>query len=83
MRDFAVYTALRLALFAGSFGLLWVALRTRLGLFPLLLLALVLSSILSIFVLRAARDRLAGTIERKAARINRRIEESRRSEDPD
>jgi len=81
MKEFAVYTGLRLALFAASFGLLWVTLSSWLGLFPLLLLALLVSSILSIFVLRAARDRLAGTIENRAARIAHRIDESRRAED--
>ena len=81
MKEFAVYTGLRLALFAASFGLLWVALSSWLGLFPLLLLALLVSSILSIFVLRAARDRLARSIENRAARIARRIDESRRAED--
>jgi CHASE1-domain containing sensor protein len=81
MREFAVYTGLRLALFAGTFGLLWLALRDRLGVFPLLLLALILSSIMAIFVLRAARDRLARTIEDRAGRMQRRIDESRRAED--
>lgn len=83
MRDFAVYTGLRLALFAGTFGLLWLALRSYLGIFPLLLLALVVSSILAIFVLRAARERFARTIEDRAGRIQRRIDESRRAEDQD
>lgn len=83
MKEFAVYTGLRFVLFAACFGLLWVGLHNQLSVFALLLLALVLSSILSIFVLRAARDRLAGTIERRADRISKRIEESRRAEDDD
>ncbi len=83
MRDFAVYTGLRLVLFAAAFGMFWVALHNRLSIFPILLLALIVSSIAAIFVLRSARDRLAGTIEDRAARITRRIEESRRAEDDD
>jgi ABC-type bacteriocin/lantibiotic exporter with double-glycine peptidase domain len=83
MKEFAVYTGLRLVLFAACFGLLWLALQNWLGIFPLLLLALVLSSILSIFVLRAARDRLAGTIEQRAARMSSRIEAARKAEDED
>ena len=83
MKAFAIYTGLRLALFAASFGVLWVALHNWLAIFPLLLLALVVSSILSVFVLRAARDRLAGTIEQRASRISERIEASRRAEDDD
>lgn len=83
MKEFAVYTGLRLVLFAASFAVLWVALENFIGLFPLLLLALLVSSILSIFVLRTYRDRLAETIEQRAARMSRRIEESRRAEDDD
>jgi hypothetical protein len=83
MKEFAVYTGLRLLLFAACFGILWVALQNRVSFFPLLLLALILSSILSVFVLRAARDRLAGTIERRATRMSQRIEAARRAEDDD
>ena len=83
MKEFAIYTGLRLALFAACFAVLWFALNNWLTLFPLLLVALIVSSILSIFVLRAARDRLAGTIEQRAGRISDRIEQSRRAEDDD
>jgi hypothetical protein len=83
MREFAIYTGLRLVLFAGAFGLLWVLLHNQLTIFPILLIALMISSIASIFVLRAARDRLAGTIEDRATRISRRLDESRRAEDTD
>ena len=83
MKEFAVYTGLRLVLFAACFGVLWVALHNQLTVFPLLLLALVLSSILAIFVLRTARDRLAGSIERRAARMAQRIDAARRAEDDD
>jgi hypothetical protein len=83
MKEFAVYTGLRLVLFAASFGILWVALHTWLGIFQLLLLALIVSSILAIFVLRAARDRLAANIEQRAGRIASRIQEARSAEDED
>jgi uncharacterized membrane protein len=83
MKEFAIYTGLRLALFAACFAVLWFALNNWLTIFPLLLVALIVSSILSIFVLRAARDRLAGTIEQRAGRITERIERSRRAEDDD
>lgn len=83
MKEFAIYTGLRAALFAASFAVLWFALNNWLGLFPLLLLALIISSILSIFVLRAARDRLAGSIEDRAGRISHRLEQARSAEDDD
>ena len=83
MKEFAVYTGLRLVLFAASFAVLWFALNNWLTIFPVLLVALIVSSILSIFVLRAARDRLAGTIEQRASRMSARIEAARRAEDDD
>ena len=82
MKEFAIYTGLRAALFAVCFAVLWVALNSWLSLFPLLL-ALIASSILSIFVLRAARDRLAGKIEHRAEKISHRIEQARTAEDDD
>ncbi len=63
--------------------MLWFALNSFLTVFPLLLLALIISSILSIFVLRAARDRLAGKIEHRAEKMSHRIEQARTAEDDD
>ncbi|WP_432942658.1 DUF4229 domain-containing protein [Kribbella sp. CA-253562] len=83
MKEFAVYTGLRLALFAASFAVLWFALSNWLTVFPLLLLALIVSSILSIFVLRAWRDRLAQRIETRATRMTERLEAARKAEDED
>jgi multisubunit Na+/H+ antiporter MnhE subunit len=83
MKEFAIYTGLRAALFAVCFAVLWLALHTWLSIFPLLLLGLIVSSILSIFVLRAARDRLAGKIETRATKITNRLEQARSAEDDD
>ena len=83
MKEFAIYTGLRAALLAVCFAVLWFALRSWLNPFPLLLLALIVSSILSIFVLRAARDRLAGKIEHRAGKISERLEQARTAEDDD
>ncbi|TWD79715.1 uncharacterized protein DUF4229 [Kribbella amoyensis] len=83
MKEFAIYTGLRLVLFAACFAVLWFALNSWLTVFPLLLLALIASSILSIFVLRAARDRLAGKIEGRAAKMSERLDAARRAEDDD
>jgi MFS-type transporter involved in bile tolerance (Atg22 family) len=83
MKEFAIYTGLRLVLFAASFGILWGALHTWLAVWPLLFIALIITSILSIFVLRAARDRLTGSIEARAGRMASRIEAARSAEDDD
>jgi uncharacterized membrane protein len=83
MKEFGIYTGLRAVVFGICFAILYFALRNWLALFPVLLLALVVSSILSIFVLRAARDRLAGKIETRAAKISQRLEQARTAEDDD
>ena len=83
MKEFGIYTGLRAGLFAVCFGVLWFALNNWLSIFPVLLLALIISSILSIFVLRAARERLAGKIEHRAAKISHRLEQARTAEDDD
>jgi uncharacterized protein (DUF983 family) len=83
VKEFGIYTALRFVLFAVCFGVLWVALHSWLSIWPLLLLALIVTSILSIFVLRAARDRLAANIEQRASRIASRMEAARSAEDED
>ena len=83
MKEFAIYTGLRAALFAVCLGVLWLALHSWLRIWPIALLALIISSILSIYVLRAARDRLALKIETRAERISHRIEQARTAEDDD
>ena len=83
MKEFAIYTGLRAALFAVCLGVLWVVLHTWLSILPIALLALIVSAILSIFVLRAARDRLAGQIDTRAKKISTRLEQARSAEDDD
>jgi membrane protein implicated in regulation of membrane protease activity len=83
MKEFVIYTGLRLALFLVSFGILWVAFHTWLSAWPLALLALFITAILSLFVLRSARDRLAAKIDERADRMASRIESARTAEDED
>jgi len=83
MKEFAIYTGLRAGLLAVCFGVLWLALNHWLSIWPIVLLALIVSSILSIFVLRAARDRLAGKIDDRATKISHRLEQARSAEDDD
>ncbi|MFF0339955.1 DUF4229 domain-containing protein [Kribbella sp. NPDC004875] len=83
MKEFGIYTGLRAGLFAACLAVLYFALRTWLSVWPIALLALIVSSILSIFVLRAARDRLAGKIDTRAAKMAQRLEQARSAEDDD
>lgn len=83
MKEFAIYTGLRFGLFAISLGILWLALHSWLSIWPIALIALIITSILSLFVLRAARERLATTIDTRANRMATRIEQARSAEDDD
>ncbi len=91
MKYFALYTLARIGLFVGVFLLIWLLIFTwvawsTVSLLWTVLVAAVLSSIASIFVLRRLRERFAVVIEQRASRmttrIGTRVEESRRKEDP-
>lgn len=88
MKAFWTYTLARFAVFAVTLGVVWLissiwfepgALTSLLVLF----IALVLSSVVSIFVLARLRERLAQSIQDRASRMTERIEESRNAEDID
>jgi membrane protein implicated in regulation of membrane protease activity len=88
MKAFWTYTLARLAVFAVTFGVVrliasfWLESTTVTNLW-VLLIALVVSSVVSIFLLARLRDRLARNIQERATRMTERIEESRRAEDVD
>ena len=84
----AKFTLARLGIFLVTYVLLW-----GVGQFFLewgtltnlivLITALVLSSIISIFLLADMRAQLAAQVQGRAERMNRKVEESRRAEDVD
>ena len=88
MKPFWTYTFARLAVFAVSYLVVWGLSQiwleqTTVTNVWVLLIALVLSSIVSIFLLAGLRDKLALNVHERAARMTERIEESRRAEDVD
>ncbi len=88
MKTFATYTAARLGLFLVAFGLVWLIGRRFLDSFDATilwsaLLALLISSVASIFLLRGLRESLAAQVEGRALRMSRRYEEARTQEDRD
>ena len=88
MKDFAVYTAARLVVFLATFAVVWVITGFFLEMNEIvaiwsLLIALVISSVISIFVLAPLRNKLAFRIQNRAERLHDRIEDSRRAEDID
>lgn len=88
MKPFLTYTAARFAVFAVTFGVVWLIASfifessTTLNLL-VLLVALILSSVVSIFLLADLRDKLALSVQQRAERMSERLEESRRAEDID
>jgi hypothetical protein len=86
VKEFAVYTALRLGLlastFLGVFGV-WALFSDEVPVIWVLLIAAVLSSVLSIKFLAGPRERLALKVEERAQRASAKFEEMRSKEDLD
>jgi len=88
MKAFWTYTLARLAVFGVCFAVVWFMLpiwfeRTEIVNIFALLVSMVISSVISIFLLAGLRDRLAQNVHDRATRMTARIEESRRAEDID
>jgi mannitol-specific phosphotransferase system IIBC component len=88
MKAFWTYTFARLAVFAVCFAIVWAIAQIWLDSSTIvniwiLLIALVVSSVVSVFVLAGQRDKLAQNVQQRAERMTSRLEESRRAEDID
>jgi CHASE1-domain containing sensor protein len=88
MKAFWTYTLARFAVFAVSFAIVWGLSQiwletTTVSTLWVLLISLVVSSIVSVFLLAGLRDKLAQNVHERASRMTARIEESRRAEDID
>lgn len=85
MKEFAVYTAARLALFVAAYAaVVGVYLLVSDDPVPLLwpfLLAIVISSVASIYLLRRQRERFAAVVQRRAEAASARFEQARSKED--
>ena len=85
MKEFVVYTGLRILLFLGSLGIvvgIWAAVTG--GEFNLLVsvvLAFLVSGIASYFLLARQRDAFARRVEERAARATQAFEERKARED--
>jgi hypothetical protein len=88
VKEFLVYTAARLAVFVACFALVlgaWL-LVDRDGPVPVLwplLLAAVLSTLVSAYLLRGMRERFALRVQSRAERMSQRFEEMKAKEDHD
>jgi uncharacterized membrane protein (DUF4010 family) len=88
VKEFAVYTALRLALLVAAFavigGVWYLAFGSTDGLLLIpLVLAFVVSAVASAYLLKAQRDALTRRIEARASAASRSFEAMRAKEDDD
>ena len=87
MKEFAVYTALRLVLLAGSFGIvagIWALLNDgRVDLFVSVILAFLISGVASYFVLSRQREAFAQRVEVRATKAAEAFERHKAREDTD
>ncbi len=81
-----VYTALRLAVFAATLGVVlgvWLLVADRANLLVAVVIAFVVSGVVSYFLLARPRAAFAARVEARAERANRAFEEMRAKEDAD
>ena len=84
MKEFVVYTGLRLLLFAATFGIVvgvWALVDDSPNIFVAVIAAFVVSGLGSYFLLDRQREALARHVEARASRAAAAFEERRRRED--
>ena len=87
MKEFVVYTVLRIVLFLASFGvvvgLMALAFGGRYNLFWAVVLAFLISGVASYFILDRQREAFARRVETRAAKATAAFEERKAREDQD
>ena len=88
MKSLAAYTLARLGLFLATFAILWGVgqlffEQTAANLLAAAFVALIVSAVASVFLLRGLRAALARDVAARADRMSRRFEAARAREDPD
>lgn len=86
VKEFAVYTVLRLLLFAASFAIvagIWLAAADEVPLMWVFVIAFVISGVASYFVLDRPRERFAQRVDERARRASEAFEARRAREDVD
>ena len=86
MREFAVYTGLRLLMFVGTFGIVvgvWLLVGDKANIFLAVVIAFIVSGVGSYFLLNRPREALAQRVELRAERASKAFEERKAKEDVD
>jgi hypothetical protein len=86
VKEFVVYTGLRLLLFAATFGVvvgIWLLVGERANILLAVVIAFVVSGVGSWFLLDRQREAFARRVETRAARATKAFDELRAKEDAD
>ena len=86
MKEFVIYTALRLGLFVASLVVVvgvWMLFADTVPILWPLVISLVMSGLASYFLLNRQREAFARRVERRAERMQQRFEEMKSKEDVD
>ena len=86
MKEFVVYTALRVLLFVASLAMvfgIWLLLADSVPVLWVVVIAFAASGVASYFLLNRPRDAFARRVEERAARATAKFEERRSREDAD
>ncbi|MBD3945555.1 DUF4229 domain-containing protein [Nocardioides ganghwensis] len=87
MKEFVVYTVMRIVLFMASFGIvvgiMALAFDGRYNLFWAIILAFLISGVASYFILNRQREAFARRVEARAAKASAAFEERKAREDRD
>ncbi len=86
MKEFVVYTGLRLLLFAATFGIVvgaWLLFADQANLFVAVVVAFVVSGVGSYFMLDRQREALARRVEARAEKTSQAFEQMKAKEDVD
>jgi LPXTG-motif cell wall-anchored protein len=86
VKEFYIYTGLRIALFLGSFGIvvgLWFAITGEAQIFWAVVIGFVVSGLGSYFLLNRQREALARRVQTRAEAMTAKVEEMRAKEDVD
>jgi hypothetical protein len=86
VKEFWIYTVLRIVIFVGSLGLVvgvWFLFDSSVPIVWAVVIAFVMSGIGSFFLLNRQREAFARRVETRAERMTAKIEEMRSKEDAD
>lgn len=86
MKEFVVYTGLRLLMFAATFGVvigIWLLVGDQANIAIAVVIAFVVSGVGSYFLLNGQREAFARRVEARAARATKAFDELKAKEDAD